>query len=323
MRIPGDIFKAWRHRNQCVIDSWDLGKRLQTQKQSWISRYLRYKRLRPEPGYHYVSLHNHSDSMGYDLEEIAWEGFKRDYSVLGVTDHNDDSKFEGKRVKCFRFGDQRWDWIALVRGAELRGYQDGEMQGDLVCLGYEGEIEPFQTVDEIARQCVRQGGFVIATNPLNPFMGGIGAAKLLDILPYVTAVEIMNASNLGFFRYADVMAEMFCEVHRMPEPAGKRDLIHAVNEEIPVIKEQDAHVLDEIGIAGFGVPEVSLSALPAGPSYVELNPQILIRQLEYVIKQGYHCNFGNYIPILSLFLKPDKIKSMSHKYCRLRPDVQE
>ncbi len=187
MKIPRDLIRA-KSEFDSVVGNAHLKDLVPQERTPWFSG----KELIVLPHRHLISLHNHSDGRDYSLEQIARAGAEKGFKILGVTDHNSDEKFEGKRLLHFDFG----RGIYLLRGMEARCYEDGNMQGDVLLAGYDGKIEPFRPLEETVRKCVEQGGIVIATTPFNFTMGGIGRGLLASIAEHLTAIEILNSTSI-------------------------------------------------------------------------------------------------------------------------------
>lgn len=90
--------------------------------------FSHYSYLLPIEGKKTISPHNHSDSACITLAEIGEIGFKRNIDIIGVTDHNLDIKFDGKRMISYSKG----NWTGwLIRGMECR-CRDNDAFGTLV-----------------------------------------------------------------------------------------------------------------------------------------------------------------------------------------------
>ena len=78
-------------------------------KNPWFT----YNRITPKVDEVLFSFHNHSD--GYTLFEIAEVAASRGYKFFALTNHSDDSQFNGKRIIYSKDHD-----VFLLRGMECR-----------------------------------------------------------------------------------------------------------------------------------------------------------------------------------------------------------
>mgnify|MGYP001613882056 FL=1 len=300
MKFPKDFIEAWKRFRE-LRKNPEIAKLLDedTAKMSFAQMWFIFGRVEPAEDSYLISFHNHSDGNNYALEQIARVAAKRGYKVFGVSDHNRDDKFNEKRVIYFPFG----DGIYLVRGNEVGCYKNGKAQGDILTVGYNGRIPSFEPLEDIVQRAKEQDSIIIATTPFNELMGGIGEEKLSQIIPYLHAIEVFNAtSNMAFLRYADALAKIFAQKFG-----------------ITGIYDEDAHTLDEIGLAGFSISKRHLPSLRMPPEEIECSPQVLINELKTALSQGNVANNqGHYMPLASVSY-PAKSKTLSHKQAILKP----
>jgi len=257
-----------------------------------------YEYISPPEDEYFVSLHNHSDSGCYTLEEMAKTAIKRKYDVFVVADHNMDIKFDGQRIRYYEFDGKG---IFLVRGMECRCRLKDPVMKDILLIGYENGIRPFREIDETLDYCKQKRGIAIATSPFNEEARGLSGKQLEKVVEKLDAIETLNSSSsLGFLCCFDALAEEF-----------------AKEKNIPGVFVNDAHTLSEIGLAGIGIKKGYLKVLEK-PNEILREPDLLIQGLKEVILQKKFNNYGNYIPKMSI-LYPSKFVTLSHKHAVLKP----
>lgn len=122
---------------------------------------------------------------------------------------------------------------------------------------------------EAIRLLRAQGAFISVSHPFDDRRNGAWALEdLLEILPYVDAIEVFNSRCLDAL--PNLHARDFAQQHHLRGTAGS-----------------DAHILDELGRAGFSLPEFHdteslVKALPRG-------------RIEGVLSPGWvhFCSFGS------------------------------
>ena len=300
MKFPSDIYKA-REFYRRVKANPQTARFLNVDKErmSLVQKLFAHGRVTKHSQYYLVSFHNHSDGNDESLEEIALVAAQRGYKIFGVSDHNRDDKFEGKRVVYFPF----YGGVYLVRNMEIRCHKDGHSEGDILVVGHKEHIHPFRPLEDTVEQALEQDAIVIATTPFNTFMGGMGEQQLHKIRDRIHAIEVFNAtSNMWPFTYADAEAKAFAQKYG-----------------ITGIYDEDAHCLSEIGLAGFSVNKNLLRSLDQKPEEIVNLPQTLIGELRRVLTEdGKVINHGYYMPLFST-LFPTKFRTLGHKKAVLKP----
>ncbi len=262
-----------------------------------------YKYVQPTDGEHLVSLHNHSDGLNYDLDDIARTAARRHIKVLAVTDHNSDIKFDGKKVLYWPYG----GGVFLIRGMEVRCKEKDGTWKDIIFTGYNKNIAPFKNVTDTLKRARDNDSLNIGTSIGNDGAHGLSLDRILEMKSSFDAVEILDSSTgMVYFRYSDILANEFAKKNNLPG-----------------IFAEDAHTLREIGLSAFGVKQQDL-AIPSGDANTIrdwLNSHgdtILIHTLRKILKNNQFTNYGGYMPRFSLFY-PDKFLTLAHENAVLKP----
>lgn len=153
------------------------------------------------------------------LESARAKGIQR----LAITDH---SEIEGAREA------QALDPDLVIVGEEVNTTQ-GELLAYFVTEWIPPGLEPMEAIHRLKEQ----DAVISVAHPLDPFRGGAWREPaLLEILPYVDALEIFNARTVG------------------KDANGRaRDLANEVG--LPGTAGSDAHAYLELGTAGLRLPD--------------------------------------------------------------------
>lgn len=269
-----------------------------------------------------MSFHNHSD--GYTLFEIAEVAAMRGYKFFALTNHSDDSQFNGKRIIYSKDHD-----VFLLRGMECRcqepspgtedywsinegKYKTHKILGaetDVLFIGYAGHIDSFKPFYETVKKAKEQNNALVQiTSPLNRAAKGPNEENMLAVLPYVDAVEVFDSNNVSYLSIADILAAKWLN--------DRNERVLSVNK-IPGVYANDAHTLREIGSAGVGFKKEDFEKFIYDPSYTLKHPDEFLQTIKESMQKGRYSNYGNYAPRCS-FIYPDKLRSIARDML-LRP----
>ncbi len=286
-------------------------------KNPWFT----YNRITPKVDEVLFSFHNHSD--GYTLFEIAEVAARQGYKFFALTNHSDDSQFNGKRIIYSKDHD-----VFLLRGMECRcqepspgtedywsinegKYKTHKILGaetDALFIGYEGHIDSFKPFYETVQTAKKQNALIQLTSPLNRAAKGPNEVTMRLVLPYVDAIETFDSNNVSFLSIADIVAAKWLDGYNSKLPLDKR---------IAGVYANDAHTLQEIGGAGVGFKEEDFEKFIYDSRYTKTHVDELLDTIKNSLKKGRYSNYGNYAPRFS-FIYPDKLRSIARDML-LRP----
>ena len=227
------------------------------------------------------ALHVHSSFSNVRFshsppERIVEEAFRKNIGILCITDYNQDKAFEhlrknapsslgnltdiDDRVLSF---EQENRTVYVLRGCEYHSNEDGH----ILSIGHKsGSIKnaaPRYDAREICERIRFNDGIVILPHPMGirsglgiHAIGGMGQAKVLELLPYVDAIEGFNARSRNFL-------PIIADASVFNADAKK----FAQDYHTPIIATSDAHCYDEIDLAYFNMPEKFLD-LQNGTAFV-------------------------------------------------------
>jgi hypothetical protein len=275
--------------------------------------WFEYKRITPAPDEILFSMHNHTD--GYSLFEVAEVAAARGYKFFAITNHSDDSQFNGKRIIYSKDHD-----IFLLRGIECRcqepslgteeyfSINEGKyktrkilgQENDIVLVGYRGHIDSFKPFQETLDKASQNNSFIQVTAPFNPLAKGPSEKKIGSFLPIIDAVEIFDSNNASYLCYSDIIAAKWLE-----------ETNSRLNSEykVPGIFVNDAHTLREIGCAGTGFKIADFIKFIENPSYTVNHADELLEVVRFSLRANRYTNYGYYFPRFSI-LYPDKIRAI-------------
>ena len=148
-------------------------------------------------------------------EDLIHTARKRGIDRLVITDHN---SIAGALAA------QRLDPELVIVGEEIM-----TTSGEILAAFVTEEIPAGLTPGETIRRLKDQGAFISVSHPYDTHRkGGWKEADLLEIVPYVDAIEIFNSRCLD--AQFNVRAQAFAEKHNLAETVGS-----------------DAHALFELG----------------------------------------------------------------------------
>ena len=148
-------------------------------------------------------------------EDLIQAARKRGIDRLVITDHN---SIAGALAA------QRLDPELVIVGEEIM-----TTSGEILAAFVTEEIPAGLTPGETIRRLKDQGAFISVSHPYDTHRkGGWKEADLLEIVPYVDAIEIFNSRCLD--AQFNVRAQAFAEKHNLAETVGS-----------------DAHALFELG----------------------------------------------------------------------------
>jgi len=326
MKIPKDILDA-RREFRSIRRSPKYKDILEQYYKNAQRPWFVYRHIKAKPDEVLISLHDHSDGIDCSLEDIARRGAEAGYKIIGVTNHNSDQKFSGERVLYFDFG----SGIYLVKGKENRCIEDATKKDegkDIILIGYENHVDPFMPIEKTLDSAKKNKGIIIVTSGFNRPSHGFGLFELDRYLEYFDAIETMNpCSGLSCFNYSDILSIDFARKNSL---AG--------------IYGDDAHTLDEIGLAGWAVKKDVLpflddagfikdsrvisdhgrainnaDVLVEGIRNILYDPQMIVSSHGKPMEGSKGIfNYGNFMPKLSL-MYPIKFPTLSHKHAVLQP----
>ncbi len=174
-----------------------------------------------------VEFHCHTIASKDSLvkpEALVAEAARRGVDCLIVTDHN---RIDGAlRVQ------------ALAPDRVVVGEEIKTTHGELLAAFVREPVPPYLTPNETIARLRSQGAFISVSHPFDLQRSGWQLADLLEIAPYVDAIEVFNARCLDA-RMNQSAAE-FARQHHLPGTVGS-----------------DAHTLGEVGRATLLLPRFS------------------------------------------------------------------
>lgn len=271
--------------------------------------WLFTQEIKPLSGSFMCSFHNHS--CNYQLTQVARRAAQVGYDLFAITDHNEDSKFKGERMKYFEFSDQEKQpipGIFLLRGTEYNCivekdsiHQLGSVK--LIFLGYKSPIPAGLNLKEAIAAAKEQESLIFTTATFNDGSRarGISPLELMDCEKEVDAIGVLDAGfgicgkRLNKCYVSDIRAKKFVQ--------------DAKEEKKAEYYENNAHNLGEIGACATYLPQDSLPLLLGDPTDVLSDPSSLVQQLAQVFREHPEkiTNQGGYVPIFS-WLHPMRAK---------------
>jgi predicted metal-dependent phosphoesterase TrpH len=168
-----------------------------------------------------VDLHCHtiaSEDGHIQLDNLIEACDRRDILKLAITDHN---TIEGALEAA-----SRWP-TRIIPGLEIM-----TKYGELLAYYVNKPVEPFNDPLDTIMKLKAQGAVISVSHPFDPWRnGGWKSARLLEILPYLDAIEVFNAHCIS--NIPNVRAQSYADGYHLSGTAGS-----------------DAHYTDEIGVAG-------------------------------------------------------------------------
>lgn len=186
-----------------------------------------------------AELHCHtvcSQDSSNHLPQLIEAARQRGISRLAITDHN--------KIGC-ALKAREMDPELIVVGEEIL-----TQSGELLAYFLEEEIPARLPAMQVIERLKAQGAFIAVPHPFDIRRHGWGSKKLLEILPYIDALEVFNARCLRKSLNSKCM--QFAQQHKVLMQAGS-----------------DAHSLVELGLATvqlpvFNNPEELREALRSG-----------------------------------------------------------
>ena len=168
-----------------------------------------------------VDLHCHtaaSEDSDIQLRTLIHECDRKGVHKLAITDHN--------RINWALEAVKRWP-SRIIPGLEIM-----TSLGELIAYYVYEPIEKGLTPLETIRALKAQGAVISVSHPFDRWRnGGWKIPNLLEILPYLDAIEIFNAHCIS--NQPNRQAQIFARAHQLAGTAGS-----------------DAHSSYEIGVAG-------------------------------------------------------------------------
>ncbi len=194
-----------------------------------------------------VEFHCHTrfsdDSLIEPVKLIA-QARKKGINRLVVTDHN---SIRGAKAA------KEIDPEMIIIGEEIL-----TQKGELLAFFVIDEVPPFLAPMETIERLRAQGAFISVSHPFDLQRKGWQEEELLEILPFVDAIEVFNSRSLT--DGVNDRAEKFARLHSTAGTVGS-----------------DAHILWEVGASTLLLPDFSTSeelrgVIRAGTADVKLSP---------------------------------------------------
>ena len=165
-----------------------------------------------------VEFHCHTDASKDSLtrpQNLIAAARRKGIDRLIITDHN---TIAGARAA------QALDPELVIVGEEIM-----TTRGEILAAFVTDEIPPRLSPSETIQRLKDQGAFISVSHPFDTLRaGGWDERDLLDILPYIDAIEVYNSRCM--FPSFNSKARVFAEKHNIPGTVGS-----------------DAHALFEVG----------------------------------------------------------------------------
>lgn len=194
-----------------------------------------------------VEFHCHtrfSEDSLVEPEKLVARARQRGIDRLVVTDHN---STRGARVA------KEIDPELVIIGEEIL-----TQRGELLAAFVEEDVPPFLPPLAAIERLRAQGAFISVSHPFDLQRKGWREEELVEILPFVDAIEVFNARSLS--KGVNERAKRFAQAYMVAGTVGS-----------------DAHTLWEVGAATLLLPEFSNAkqlrrAIKKGVAEVKLSP---------------------------------------------------
>lgn len=198
--------------------------------------------------YYNVEFHCHTNASKDSItppSKLLAEAIRRGVDRLIITDHN---SIRGARAA------QSLDPEHVIIGEEIM-----TTQGEILAAYVQEEIPAGLSPQEVIRMLREQGAFISVSHPFDSMRaGGWQEADLLQILPFVDAIEVYNSRCMRKQFNRD--AQLFAEKHNVPGTVGS-----------------DAHAAFEVGrsvlqVAPFNGPDELRQVMRQGIPVTKWSP---------------------------------------------------
>jgi predicted metal-dependent phosphoesterase TrpH len=200
------------------------------------------------PDFGLVEFHCHTSASKDSItppEKLIAEARRKGICRLIITDHN---TIAGAKVA------KKLDPEMVIIGEEIMTTQ-GEILASFVSEEIPAGLPPMDVIDRLKQQ----GAFISVSHPFDSMRsGGWKEANLLEILPFVDAIEVFNSRCMR--KNFNVKAQQFAETHNKPGTVGS-----------------DAHAAFEVGrsvmkLKHFNGPDELRKIISSGEPIIKWSP---------------------------------------------------
>ena len=128
--------------------------------------------------------------------------------IVGVTDHNTTKG----ATETWKLAKKESPELTVLIGQEVRSNA-----GEIIVFGVDKDLPKKIPLEEVCKQAKEMGGFIVVPHPFDRLREGI-CNRMIDILPYIDAVEVLNAKSI--WKRFNKKAREFAEEHGLPMVAG-------------------------------------------------------------------------------------------------------
>jgi len=198
--------------------------------------------------YNISSFHMHtvySDGIK-TIDELINDSFKEDYSIIAVSDHNNNNFFNilescADKESGFNFdlekvnnytlkiidsfdndNDNKKDIVYLLKASEIMAQEGVEVLG----IGYANKPDSYQPLENIINELKEQGALIMAPHPAVLILGGMGEENIKKYADILDGIEINGSIPVPACYFYNKKAEKWSEKYN-----------------IPLVSNPDAHII--------------------------------------------------------------------------------